>query len=97
MRKSTKNKVAKPPIEKPKADVNAVEKVTEKKMAAPSVKQTVEKPVRVSPVIDKCLKLYSNIPELYVSEDGFVYVKGTPTSMRGKAKLYKNKYYKKQG
>lgn len=41
------------------------------------------------------MKLYPHMESLYIGKGGFVYVEGTPKAMRGDAKLYKNKYFKK--
>lgn len=90
MRK-TKEKQA-PKQEDVKVEVAPVEVAEAKR---PVEEEQKEKEEDVSPVVDKCMRLYKNLPEMYISESGFVYVTGTPSAMRGNAKLYKNKYYNK--
>ena len=49
----------------------------------------------VDEVVDKVLRLYPQYESLYVDSKGFVFTEGTSKAMRGNAKLYKNKYFKK--
>lgn len=96
MKKTTRTKEAKSQVVKPEEMVAAKEENQQVVKPAKTVKTVSPvKTVRVSPMIHKCMRLYSNLPELYISDEGFVYVKGTPAKMRGNAKLYKNIYYKK--
>jgi len=43
---------------------------------------------------DEILKMYPQYAELYIDSKGGVFTTNTPESVRGKAKLYKNKYHK---
>lgn len=54
----------------------------------------LDEEIAVPANIDRILRLYPQYPECFVSDEGFVYPKGTPKCQRGKAILYKNKYYK---
>lgn len=44
--------------------------------------------------IQRILKLYSNMSELYIDKFGGVFTPDTKASIRGKAVLYKNPFYK---
>lgn len=90
MRKTKENQA--PKQEDVKVEVAPVEVAEAKR---PVEEEQKEKEEDVSPVVDKCMQLYKELPEMYISESGFVYVTGTPSAMRGNAKLYKNKYYNK--
>lgn len=60
--------------------------------------EVVEKKEEVSEkdgAVDKILQLYPQYESLYVDSKGFVFTEGTSKAMRGNAKLYKNKYFKK--
>ena len=50
---------------------------------------------KVDEIVDKVLSLYPQYESLYVDSNGFVFTEGTSKAMRGNAKLYKNKYFKK--
>lgn len=45
--------------------------------------------------VDKILKSFKNLDELYVTKNGGVFTKDTPKSLVASATLYKNPYYKK--
>lgn len=45
--------------------------------------------------VDKILKSFKNLDELYVTKSGGVFTKDTPKSLVASATLYKNPYYKK--
>lgn len=45
--------------------------------------------------VDKVLKSFSNLDELYVTKSGGVLSKNTPKHLVASATLYKNPYYKK--
>lgn len=81
-------------VEEPKAEVKAAEIVKPAEAKAEKEPKAAGQQ-EVSPTVDKCMRLYAYLPELYISEDGFVWVKNTPKAMVGNAKLYTNKYYKK--
>lgn len=66
------------------------------------VGNSVENPEEVSkaedqlpPYVELAMKSHPELESLYVNEKGFVFVNGTGAKMRGNAKLYSNKYYKK--
>ena len=63
----------------------------------PSAKENPEEEAtdEVDEVVDKVLRLYPQYESLYVDSKGFVFTEGTSKAMRGNAKLYKNKYFKK--
>ena len=44
--------------------------------------------------VDEILKSHTDYSELYIDSLGGIYAPGTPEPVRGKAKLYKNKYHK---
>lgn len=54
----------------------------------------LDEEIAVPANIDRILRLYPQYPECFVSDEGFVYPKDTPKCQRGRAILYKNKYYK---
>ena len=68
----------------------------EKKGSAPaSKKEEKAKPdAEEEARVDKILKMYPKYAELYIDSKGGVYTVNTPDTVRGKAKLYKNKYHK---
>lgn len=68
----------------------------EKKGSAPaSKKEEKAKPEAEEEVrVDKILKMYPQYAELYIDSKGGVYTVNTQDTVRGKAKLYKNKYHK---
>ena len=68
----------------------------EKKDSAPaSEKEEKAKPdAEEESRVDKILKMYPQYAELYIDSKGGVYTVNTPDPVRGKAKLYKNKYHK---
>jgi hypothetical protein len=71
-------------------------KGVEKKGSAPaSKKEEKAKPnAEEEARVDKILKMYPQYAELYIDSKGGVYTVNTPDTVRGKAKLYKNKYHK---
>ena len=66
-----------------------------KSLAAVSKENPDETANEVDEIVDKILSLYPQYESLYVDSNGFVFTEGTSKAMRGNAKLYKNKYFKK--
>lgn len=68
----------------------------EKKGSAPASKkeEKVKPDAEEEARVDKILKMYPQYAELYIDSKGGVYTVNTPDTVRGKAKLYKNKYHK---
>lgn len=82
------------------------EKVEQKQVKAPVQKAPVkpvqkpkvepkQKQVQIPEFVEDAMKRNPDMELLYVNEKGFVFVAGTSKSMRGNAKLYRNKFYKK--
>ena len=82
---------------KDKEEIKAPETTeVEKKGSAPaSKKEEKAKPdAEEEGRVDKILQMYPQYAELYIDSNGGVYTVNTPDTVRGKAKLYKNKYHK---
>lgn len=82
-----------PKVEEPKKaeQVKKQEPIASK----PKVVVQAKKQAPLPPHVEQAMKSYPNLEWLYVNDKGFVFVKGTSANMRGNAKLYRNKYYKK--
>lgn len=106
MKKKEQNvKEETPEVEKQDADLNLDENDTQKEEAVDA--HTEEKPEEETPemekpelseadeMVDKILQLNPQYEQLYINSKGFVFTEGTSKAMRGNAKLYKNKYFKK--
>ena len=83
-------------VEQPK-DENS-EEVTEVKEEEPVEKATKQKKAAVAEPeipanVQRILKAFNNMPELYVSNTGRVFSPGAKPSLRGNAILYKNPFY----
>ena len=83
-------------VEQPK-DENS-EEVTEVKEEEPVAKATKPKKAAVAEPeipanVQRILKAFNNMPELYVSNTGRVFSPGAKPSLRGNAILYKNPFY----
>lgn len=83
-------------VEQPK-DENS-EEVTEVKEEEPVAKATKQKKAAVAEPeipanVQRILKAFNNMPELYVSNTGRVFSPGAKPSLRGNAILYKNPFY----
>lgn len=83
-------------VEQPK-DENS-EEVTEVKEEGPVEKATKQKKAAVAEPeipanVQRILKAFNNMPELYVSNTGRVFSPGAKPSLRGNAILYKNPFY----
>lgn len=65
----------------------------ETKIEKETAKETVQE--EIPTWVDKILKSFKNLDELYVTKNGGVFTKGTPKSLVESATLYKNPYYKK--
>lgn len=52
------------------------------------------KPEEIPPFARELLGKYPSYPELYIDAQGGVYTPGTAPTIRGKATLYKNPYFK---
>lgn len=83
-------------VEQPK-DENS-EEVTEVKEEEPVAKTTKQKKAAVAEPeipanVQRILKAFNNMPELYVSNTGRVFSPGAKPSLRGNAILYKNPFY----
>lgn len=83
-------------VEQPK-DENS-EEVTEVKEEEPVAKATKQKKAAVAEPeipanVQRILKAFNNMPELYVSNTGRVFTPGAKPSLRGNAILYKNPFY----
>lgn len=64
--------------------------------AEPEVEKTETAAQEETPVwIDKILRSFKNLDELYITKTGGVLTKGTPAHLLKSAVLYKNPYYKK--
>ena len=104
MRKTNKEQTSakeNPEVDKQEANLNPEEetKTGEKKDETPTDTPAKENPDvdtnKVYEIVDKVLSLYPQYESLYVDSNGFVFTEGTSKAMRGNAKLYKNKYFKK--
>ena len=74
------------------------EEVTEVKEEEPVAKATKPKKAAVAEPeipanVQRILKAFNNMPELYVSNTGRVFSPGAKPSLRGNAILYKNPFY----
>lgn len=69
------------------------EQAAEAKVEKDTAKETVQE--EIPTWVDKILKSFRNMDELYVTKNGGVFTKGTPKSLVASATLYKNPYYKK--
>lgn len=83
-------------VEQPK-DENS-EEVTDVKGEEPVAKATKQKKAAVAEPeipanVQRILKAFNNMPELYVSNTGRVFTPGAKPSLRGNAILYKNPFY----
>ena len=83
-------------VEQPK-DENS-EEVTEVKEEESVAKATKQKKAAVAEPeipanVQRILKAFNNMPELYVSNTGRVFSPGAKPSLRGNAILYKNPFY----
>lgn len=83
-------------VEQPK-DENS-EEVTEVKDEEPVAKATKQKKAAVAEPeipanVQRILKAFNNMPELYVSNTGRVFSPSAKPSLRGNAILYKNPFY----
>lgn len=67
--------------------------VAETKVEKDTTKETVQE--EIPTWVDKILKSFKNLDELYITKNGGVFTKGTPKSLVASATLYKNPYYKK--
>lgn len=104
MRKTNKEQTSakeNPEVDKQESNLNPEEetKTGEKKDETPTDTPEKENPEEtaneVDEIVDKILSLYPQYESLYVDSNGFVFTEGTSKAMRGNAKLYKNKYFKK--
>ena len=83
-------------VEQPK-DENS-EEVTEVKEEEPVAKAPKQKKAataepEIPANVQRILKAFNNMPELYVSSTGRVFSPGAKPSLRGNAILYKNPFY----
>lgn len=94
----TTKKVQETEKETPEAEqnpeLNPEEETKEETKAEETEKETSEAGA-LDDVVDKALKLHPQYEKLYVNSKGFIFTEGTSKSMRGNAKLYENKYFKK--
>ena len=104
MRKTNKEQTSakeNPEVDKQESNLNPEEetKTGENKDEIPTDTPAKENPDEtaneVDEIVDKVLRLYPQYESLYINSNGFVFTEGTSKAMRGNAKLYKNKYFKK--
>jgi len=82
-------------VETPKDNAPETPEAEKKDSAPASKKEEKAKPnAEEEARVDKILKMYPQYAELYIDSKGGVYTVNTPDTVRGKAKLYKNKYHK---
>lgn len=84
-------------VEQPK-DENSEEVTEVKEEEEPVAKATKQKKAAVAEPeipanVQRILKAFNNMPELYVSNTGRVFSPGAKPSLRGNAILYKNPFY----
>ena len=100
-KKDEQKPVAEIPAENAKAD--GQEQKPEEEEPVKEEKKDEQKPAARKPAkaeteedkqADAILKLYPQYKELYIDSKGGAFTVGTPEHIRGKAKLYKNKYFK---
>lgn len=83
-------------VEQPQAENS--EEVTEAKAEesvakAPKQKKAATAEPEIPANVQRILKAFNNMPELYVSSTGRVFSPGAKPSLRGNAILYKNPFY----
>ncbi len=72
------------------------EEVVETKVAEETDADSTEQEQDIPEDVLKALSVFPEMEFLYVGKGGGIWTKGTPESIRGKAVLYKNPYFKNE-
>lgn len=81
------------PTKEPEVATQETGEAAETKVETDTTKETAQE--EIPTWIDKILKSFKDLDELYITKNGGVFTKGTPKSLVESATLYKNPYYKK--
>ena len=81
------------PTKEPEVATQETGEAAETKVETDTTKETAQE--EIPTWIDKILKSFKDLDELYITKNGGVITPSTPKSLVESATLYKNPYYKK--
>ena len=84
------------PVTQETTDETPKEEAVETKVVEETKPEPVAKEQDIPKDVLKILAIFPEMEFLYVGKGGGIWTKGTPESIRGKAVLYKNPYFKNE-